>query len=69
MNKDQVIDYIRLGIEKGLIKILDDGKRIEYVEQKKSRYTLIPKNKYKPKPIAAWYSNTVIPNTAYKTLS
>lgn len=37
MNENQVIDYIQLGIEKGLIKILDDGKRIEYVEQKKSR--------------------------------
>ncbi|HEY8218912.1 MAG TPA: N-6 DNA methylase, partial [Methylobacter sp.] len=37
MNENQVIDYTQLGIEKGLIKILDDGKRIEYVEQKKSR--------------------------------
>jgi type I restriction enzyme M protein len=37
MNKDQVIDYIQLGTAKGLIKIQDDGKRIEYVEQKKSR--------------------------------
>jgi type I restriction enzyme M protein len=37
MNENQVIDYVQLGIEKGLIKILDDGKRIEYVEQKKSR--------------------------------
>jgi type I restriction enzyme M protein len=36
MKENQVIDYIQLGIEKGLIKILDDGKRIEYVEQKKS---------------------------------
>ncbi|WP_432741703.1 N-6 DNA methylase [Methylobacter sp. G7] len=37
MKENQVIDYIQLGIEKELIKILDDGKRIEYVEQKKSR--------------------------------
>jgi len=37
MNENQVIDYIQQVIEKGLIKILDDGKRIEYVEQKKSR--------------------------------
>ncbi|MDI1229797.1 MAG: N-6 DNA methylase [Methylobacter sp.] len=37
MKENQVIDYIQLGIEKKLIKILDDGKRIEYVEQKKSR--------------------------------
>ena len=37
MKENQVIDYIQRGIEKGLIKILDDGKRIEYIEQKKSR--------------------------------
>jgi type I restriction enzyme M protein len=37
MNENQVIDYIQQGIEKGLIKILDDGKRIEYVEQNKTR--------------------------------
>jgi len=37
MKDNQVIGYIQLGIEKGLIKILDDGKRIEYIEQKKSR--------------------------------
>ena len=37
MKDNQVIGYIQLGIEKGLIKILDDGKRIEYIEQKNSR--------------------------------
>ena len=35
--QNQVIDYIQLGIDKGLIKFHDDGKRIEYVEQNKSR--------------------------------
>jgi type I restriction enzyme M protein len=38
MNENQAIDYIQLGTEKGLIKLLDDGKRIEYVEQKKNRF-------------------------------
>ncbi len=37
MSENQVIDYVQQGIEKGLIKILDDGKRIEYIEQNKSR--------------------------------
>ncbi|RIZ70543.1 MAG: restriction endonuclease subunit M [Methylococcales bacterium] len=37
MKDNHVIDYIQLGIEKGLIKIFDDDKRIEYVEQNKSR--------------------------------
>jgi type I restriction enzyme M protein len=37
MNENQAIDYIQLGIEKRLIKLLDDGKRIDYVEQKKNR--------------------------------
>ena len=37
MNENQAIDYIQLGIEKGLIKLFDYGKRIEYIEQKKSR--------------------------------
>lgn len=37
MNDKQVIDYIQQGVERGLIKLSDDSKRIEYLEQKKSR--------------------------------
>ncbi|MCQ8127748.1 hypothetical protein [Methylomonas rivi] len=37
MIENQVIDYIQQGVEKGLIKLSDDDKRIEYLEQKKSR--------------------------------
>ncbi|MBH1970580.1 MAG: restriction endonuclease subunit M [Moraxellaceae bacterium] len=42
MNNNQVIDYIQLGISKGIIKLFDDGKRIEYVTQKKSRLLTNP---------------------------
>ncbi|MEI8574079.1 restriction endonuclease subunit M [Methylomonas sp. WH-1] len=37
MTDNQVIDYIQQGVEKGLIKLSDENKRIEYLEQKKSR--------------------------------
>jgi type I restriction enzyme M protein len=37
MNDNLVTNYTQLGIEKGLIAFSDDGKRIEYIEQNKSR--------------------------------
>lgn len=37
MNDNLVTNYIQLGIEKGLIAFSDEGKRIEYIEQQKSR--------------------------------
>ena len=42
MNNPQVVDYIQLGISKGIIKLFDDNKRIEYVAQKKSRLLTNP---------------------------
>ena len=37
MSNQQVIDYVKLGVQKGIIKLYDDNKRIEYVKQNKSR--------------------------------
>lgn len=37
MTGNQVIDYTQQGVEQGLIKLYDENKRIEYLEQKKSR--------------------------------
>ncbi len=45
MNNNQVIDYIQLGVTKGIIILFDDNKRIEYVAQKKSRSFINPEEK------------------------
>jgi type I restriction enzyme M protein len=37
VNDNKVINYIAQGVEKGIIKLLDENKRIEYIAQKKSR--------------------------------